>query len=137
MKYVLNCSVALKWALPEADSPRAASLRDAGHDLHAPDIFPVEIGNALSKLSRQRRISEAIAIAAFTEILSTGIVLHSSADLLPRAFELSLDTRCSLYDALYVALAELEQCQVVTADELLVRNLNLHLLALLDTVGES
>jgi predicted nucleic acid-binding protein len=63
MKYVLDSSVALKWVLAEVDADKAVRLRDenrAGiHELIAPDIFPVELGHALARAERQRRISVA------------------------------------------------------------------------------
>jgi predicted nucleic acid-binding protein len=37
--------------------------------------------------------------------------------------DISIATRHAVYDCVYVALAELEQCELVTADDLLVRNL--------------
>jgi predicted nucleic acid-binding protein len=47
MIYVLDANVGLKWVLPEADSDKALQLRadfQAGvHELHAPDVFPVEV----------------------------------------------------------------------------------------------
>jgi predicted nucleic acid-binding protein len=46
--------------------------------------------------------------------------LQSSLALLPRAYELSSQMRIGVYDCLYVALAEREQCELVTADQRLV-----------------
>ena len=52
MKYVLDASVALKWVLTEADSPKALALRDdfrkQVHELLAPDLFPIELAHALT-----------------------------------------------------------------------------------------
>lgn len=60
MKLVLDSNVALKTVLPEADSARAiqlvADFRQGLHDLVAPDVFPVEVGHALTRAERQRRI---------------------------------------------------------------------------------
>jgi len=61
MKYVIDSSVALKWVLPEPDSAKAIQLRNdfhhAVHELLAPDVFPIEIGHALTKAERQLRIA--------------------------------------------------------------------------------
>src|SRR5580700_6002820 len=47
MRFVLDASVAVKWVLPEPDSPKALGLRDdvrnKVRDLHAPDTFPIEV----------------------------------------------------------------------------------------------
>ena len=44
-------------------------------------------------------------------------------DLLPRAYAIAWSTATSVYDCLYAALAERQQCQLVTADDKLVKNL--------------
>jgi predicted nucleic acid-binding protein len=125
MKYVLDASVALKWCLSEANVDNALKLRaefETGiHDLAAPDLFPVEIAHALSKASRQRRISDDEAKAHYFNILTTPPRLFPVQRLLDRAFQLSLDLRVPVYDCLYVALAEELNCQLVTADSKAVR----------------
>jgi hypothetical protein len=56
MRYVLDSGVAFKTVVPEADSAKATRLRDdfrAGvHALLAPDIFPGEVGHALTRAER-------------------------------------------------------------------------------------
>jgi|GEM_PF-6708876 len=43
-------------------------------------------------------------------------VLFDSVALLERAFQISLQARIGAYDYLYLALAEDQQCQFLTAD---------------------
>ncbi len=43
--------------------------------------------------------------------------------LLSRAYEISSALRVGVYDCVYVALAEQENCALVTADDKLVKNL--------------
>jgi predicted nucleic acid-binding protein len=50
-------------------------------------------------------------------------VLHSYISLVSRAIDISSQTRSALYDCLYVGLAEREGCQMVTAADKLLRNL--------------
>ena len=49
--------------------------------------------------------------------------MHPYEPLMGRAVDLSSQTRSAFYDCLYVALAEREGCELVTADDKLVRNL--------------
>ena len=127
MRVVLDASVELKWVLIEPNVDKALELRQEFqigiHEFLAPDIFSIEIAHALSKAHRQRKLSEEQANVHLADILSTLPQLHSSVSLLPRAFELSLQTRASLYDCLYLSLSERERCSVLTADERLVNNL--------------
>jgi predicted nucleic acid-binding protein len=127
MKYVLDSSVAVKWRLPEVHSDKAQRLRDAYqqavHELIAPDIFPAEVAHALTRAERQLRISVGDALALWTDIMNSGPQLLLTYPLYPRAIAISSNARIGVYDCLYVALAEREGCQLVTADTRLVSNL--------------
>ena len=125
MKYVLDSSVALKWVLPEPDSPQANRLREdfsnSVHELIAPDVFPVETAHALTRAERQRRLPVGDSLVLLADILSTCPRLHSYLSLLDRAAEISSHARIGVYDCLYIALAEQESCELVTADDRLTR----------------
>ncbi|MFN0055760.1 MAG: type II toxin-antitoxin system VapC family toxin [Planctomycetales bacterium] len=121
MKYVLDASIAIKWFLPEPDSDQAVSLRDAFHnqihELIAPDTLPVEVAHALTRAERKNILSQGAALGKVADLLSTGPVLHPYLPLLSRAVELSSQVRIGVFDCCYIALAEREQCQVVTDDQ--------------------
>jgi predicted nucleic acid-binding protein len=125
MKYVLDSSVALKIALPEPDSGKAIQLRDdfrAGiHELLAPDVFPVEVAHALTRAERQQRILPLTAWGLWQKIMADCPALSPASPLTPRAIGLSSQFRIGVYDCLYVALAEREGCELVTADQRLVK----------------
>lgn len=127
MKYVIDTSVGFKWAVREIDSDKAIRLRDdfnnAIHELLAPDLFQTEIANALAAAERSGRISPAEAALFFFDVLNNSPVLQPAILLLPRAIDMCLKTKQSVYDCLYVALAEKETCDFITADDKLVRNL--------------
>lgn len=127
MRYVLDSSVALKWVLAEAESAKAIRLRDEYrngiHQLLAPDIFASEIANGLVSAERQRRIRAGEAAIFLNDVLSAAPVLHNSSPLLIRAMEIALSTKKAVYDCLYLALAEAEGCEFVTADYQFARGL--------------
>jgi predicted nucleic acid-binding protein len=59
-----------------------------------------------------------------SDVLSTPPILFPSyPDLISRAFAIASQFRIGVYDCLYVALAERERCDLVTADDRLVKNL--------------
>src|SRR5262249_11248578 len=93
------------------------------HELIAPSIFPAEAASGLTKAERQKLIPVGDARALLAQILLSSPALHAYGRLLYRATDLSSGTRSGLYDCLYVALAEREHCELVTADDKLVRNL--------------
>jgi predicted nucleic acid-binding protein len=125
MKYVIDSSVAFKWEVPEPHSDKALQLRNdyenGVNDLFAPDIFPIEIGHALTRAERQKRIPVGAAVSLVADVLQTLPDLHDSLPFLLRAADISSNARIGMYDCVYVALAEREQCELVTADDKLVR----------------
>src|SRR5688572_30358091 len=124
MKYVVDSSAALKWVLPEIDSDKAIRLRDEYrnglHDLLAVDIFPAEAGNGLLVAERMGRIPSFANQLA--DVLTTCPRLQPTIPLIPTATTVISKVRVSLYDALYIALAEVENCEMVTGDKRLVNN---------------
>ena len=126
MKYVLDASVALKWLLPESDSLKAKELRDDYlnniHELLAPEVFLVEVAHALTRAERRLVLQPSEAANLFAQLLQTKPAIRPTFTLLPRAIELSSQFRIGVYDCLYVALAEQEQCELITADARLARH---------------
>ena len=130
MKAVLDSSVALQTVLPEGDTPKAIRLiedyRKGTHELLAPDIFPLEALNGLAKAERQNRIPAGSGYALWQTILADAPIFHPHFSLFPRAYAIAITTKVAIYDCLYVALAERENCEMVTADAKLVAGLKVH-----------
>jgi predicted nucleic acid-binding protein len=127
MKFVLDSSVGFKWHVREIDSDKALRIRDdllkGVTELLAPDVFPVEIVHSISRAERQGRITPAEGAIRMQDMLVMLPNLHGYLPLLPRAYEISSLTRQGVYDCLYVALAEREGCELLTADAKLISNL--------------
>ena len=87
----------------------------------APESFTIECAYSLTKKQRQRLLLGALAL--WDEIMMDGPVLAPIVPLLDRAIDLSITTRHNFYDCLYVALAEREGCELLTADTKLITNL--------------
>ena len=127
MRYILDSSVAFKWVVPEQHSDKALRLRasvQAGVDeLLSPDVFPGELGHAVTRAERQGRITIGEALRLWSEVMMTAQQLVASLPLTHRAIVISSQTRIGVFDCLYVALAERESCELVTADTRLISNL--------------
>lgn len=125
MRYVLDSNVALKWVLPEADDDKAIRIRDEfGRGIHewlSPDVFPVEVAHALAKAERRGDIKQGEGAQKMADVFAYMPALHPYLPLLPRAFTIASQARIGVYDCLYVALAEQEGCELLTADDRLVR----------------
>lgn len=124
MKYALDASIAVKWVLPEPDSSNALALeadyRNQVHELLAPDTFPVEVAHALTKAERRKLLLPGEGATRLAHVLSYPPLLHRYLPLLAKAVDLASQARIGVYDCLYVALARVEQCRVVTADQRLL-----------------
>src|SRR5437660_8705485 len=130
MKYVLDASVAALWVVRSPLMPRALRLRSEYqqriHELIAPSHFPGEIASALTKAERTKLIRRGAADPLIRDVLTTPPILYDTDLLFYRAVDISSQTRSAFYDCLYVALAERERCELVTADTGLVNNLRPH-----------
>ncbi|MBI3821219.1 MAG: type II toxin-antitoxin system VapC family toxin [Planctomycetes bacterium] len=127
MKYVVDSSVAFKWLVPEIDTDKALRLLDdyqnGIHELLSPDILPVETTHALTRAERQGRVTPAQGSQLFIDFMDQVPTLHSYLALLPRAYAISSAMRVGVYDCLYIALAEQEGCELVTADARMINSL--------------
>ncbi len=128
MRYVFDSSVAFKSVVLEQESAKAIRLvedyRLGFHDLVAPDIFPFELAHALTRAERQGRLVVGSAFAHWSKVMTSSPLLIPTLHLLPRAIEIASAARTGVYDCVYLALAEQESCEFVTADTKLVRKLS-------------
>lgn len=124
--YVVDASVALKWILPEVDSPQARWFLDRfekGLDtLIAPDLFLSEVSNALKQRVRRNEITEQEAREAFDAIHDLNLTLLPVSAVARSALGISLQSCETFYDAAYAALAIDRDCILITADEEFHRN---------------
>jgi predicted nucleic acid-binding protein len=127
LKYVLDASVAACWVLRNPLQVKALKLRmeyrQNVQELIAPSHFPGEIASALTKAERQKLIAVGDAQPLIQDILSTPPVFYGIDSLFYRAVEISSQTRTAFYDCLYVALAEQQNCELITADDKLINAL--------------
>ena len=131
---VVDASVAVKWCLParrEELAPQAeellASCRRDEIRFLVPDLFWVELANALWKAARRGEISADNATSAISLVRDLGIATVPSLDLVPQALHLAVRYNRTVYDSLYVALAAQSRTDMVTADERLANALAAHL----------
>ena len=128
--FVLDASIAVKWALPQAREPLMdQALRllkgyaDGEVEFIVPDIFWAELGNVLWRGTRQQRWSRDQAEAVLADIRTRDFQTVPSLLLLPAALAIAFKYDRSVYDCLYVALAVESKTELVTADERLANAL--------------
>mgnify|MGYP001614629008 CR=1 FL=1 len=124
-KKVVDASVVVKWFLDEEGSKEALQLRSehiSGKiSLVVPDLLFLEVLNALRyKGGTQKTLAEANR--ALWDIQFH--IEKNSSFLMEKAAVLALEYNLSLYDALYLALALLYGCPLVTVDSALAKAAN-------------
>ena len=139
--YIVDASVVAKWLLPEPDHHRAKLLIDSPCSLRAPDLIMPEFASILLKrIVRQELTSDEcgeLLQRFLDEYLDIRVRVIPSRLLVHKALQIAREERRSLYDSLYLALAVQARCQLITADEKLVKGikdkqLKKHLIALND-----
>ncbi len=113
---VVDASVAVKWFLREVHAEAAVRILDPNHELIAPDLIWAEFGNVLWKRRRRGEITLATARAILLDFKRYPIATMPVAPLVEAALEIADGLRQSVYDSLYLALAERRECRLVTAD---------------------
>ncbi|HLQ24703.1 MAG TPA: type II toxin-antitoxin system VapC family toxin [Acidiferrobacterales bacterium] len=116
-RYVVDASVAIKWFVPEVHAEAAARLLEGDNQLLAPDLLFPEFGNILWKKARlgEIRVSEAREILRALEAVP--LQVHTTQPLIESAFEIAYGLERSVYDSVYLSLAVINECRMITADK--------------------
>ena len=132
--FVLDASVALKWAIPSAQEPLTDEavhlLRryvSSEIDFIVPDLFWAEMGNVLWNGARRGRWNRSDAESGVAEMAGRDFVTVRSLVLMPEALRIAFAYDRSVYDCLHVALAVQSKTEMITADEQLANALAAYL----------
>ncbi len=128
--YVVDASVLVKWFLyqQEADRDRALALRDlhiSGRStIYVPQLALLEVLNAVRFSPKAKEEDGETALEALHDLhLETK---PPEVDLLRKANAIAWAYKITIYDAIYVALAEQVGFPFITADEVMVKKLKGH-----------
>ncbi len=128
--YVVDASVLVKWFLheKEADRDRALALRDlhiSGRSkIHVPQLALLEVLNAIRFSPKAGEEDGGTALESLHDLHLE--VRPGDVDVLRKANAIAWAYKITIYDALYVALAEQVGYPLITADEVMVKKLKGH-----------
>lgn len=125
---VVDASFAIKWLFEEEHSAAADAIAAALLRRNEPIIAPTLLASEVANNLRQRRRRGALTIedarGRLARFFSYRVQLLAPDELYERALILADEHNLNaVYDAHYVALAELEGCALWTADQRLIRSL--------------
>jgi predicted nucleic acid-binding protein len=117
---VLDASAVVELLLDTVAGRRVGVLiADAGMGLHVPHLLDAEAVSALRRLAREGIVEDEEAASAIDDLLALDLQRHSHEGLLERVW--TLRKNLTVYDAMYVALAEALDATLVTCDGRLAR----------------
>ena len=116
MRFVLDASVAIAWAMRDEDHPIAdlAFLEIQSDSGIVPGIFWYEVWNILVVNERRNRISPVDSAQFIHDLEQFSIVLDASSG--SHLMDISRKYKLSVYDAAYLALAIREHLPLATLD---------------------
>jgi len=121
---VVDSSVAIKWFVLEEHSDAACRWQNGNHDFHVPEVFlDIEVANIVWKKLQRNLLTVGQANQIVSELPLLPFTRHHEASLLQSAFDIAVAHRRSVYDSLYLALAERLDGQMLTADQRLINAL--------------
>ncbi len=126
--YVVDASVVVKWFMEEEDRDRALGLRElhtSGRSaLFVTELTFLEILNAIRYAPKAKEEDGAEAVYVLEnlhlQVKSTDFALLCKANAIAWAYKITI------YDALYVALAEQLGYPLITSDDTMVKKLKGH-----------
>ena len=123
MAFVLDCSLTMAWMFPDEATEATDRLREALLDTRAfvPALWPVETANALLVATRRGRIGQGEwpEIRAYLDALPIEVDPVSGFRTWGAAFDLANAHGISVYDAMYLELAERMRMPLATLDRAL------------------
>lgn len=118
--FIIDASVGVKWFFREPGSEQSLQfLRRFNRNeirLVVPEIFYLEVASACWKSIRRREVPFEVGIANLDDLLDLSLETYSDRELSDVALENALRFGVSVYDAIYLSLAEVYAAPFFTAD---------------------
>jgi len=121
---VVDASVAVQWLLPELNTAEALQVLRTVPHLTAPELIYPEVANALWKRAQRGELTYQQGEQLIDVFLSIQLETYPIATLTPTAWHVAADFGVTVYDALYLTLAEMLHAPLITADHRLLAQIS-------------
>jgi predicted nucleic acid-binding protein len=105
----------MKWFVPEVLTEEAIQLLQPENALIAPDLLVPETCNTLWKKVNRKELEVDNAAQCIFDLARMPIALYPSMHLAEQALRIAAREGVTVYDSLYLALALVLDCDMVTA----------------------
>lgn len=123
--YVVDTSVAVKWVFEEKGSENAALFLEEFEQkkiqIIVPEFFYCELASACLNKFLRKLATFGEADERLARVADLPLTTYPDRELADVAFENAVRLNISVYDALYLALAEIYVAPLVTADGALLK----------------
>jgi predicted nucleic acid-binding protein len=120
---VLDASVALSWCFADEAAEISAAALDAVAERGAvvPPLWRIEVANALTSALRRKRIDAAFRAASLADLAALPVAIDAEGDshVWSTTLRLADQHRLTVYDAIYLELAQRRRLPLATLDEAL------------------
>jgi predicted nucleic acid-binding protein len=107
--------------LPDGFSEFLRSVERGFNTAIAPEFLLAEVANVINKKRKSKELDENESNRLLTDILSVPIRHFPHQPLIMRAFELARDYNLTVYDTLFLALAEDHGAIIFSADQKMLK----------------
>ncbi len=126
MSFVIDTSALLRLFIPDGPIPDGmeSALREAERGntaLLAPELIIAEAAQVLLKKNKMGVLTQKEMGELLDCITSLPIRLFKHKPIIQHSVELALEHKLTVYDALFLALADGKKSSLITADRLLLR----------------
>lgn len=120
-RIAVDASLAVKWVLPESNSPQALTLYrtwiEQRREILAPSLLLFEVSNAIWKACRRGELAWAMGRWALQTFLRIRFTFLNPPQLLEEAWDMAQAYKLPTPDdGVYLALAKLEGCELWSGD---------------------
>jgi len=122
MIWVVDTSALIRLYIPDGPTPqnleRAVLSAERCEDiLFAPELLLAEVGQTIIRKRHDGLLSHEDVRALLEHIQSLPLRLVPHGEIISRACKMSFDLKLTVYDALFLALAEQHDGTLITADQ--------------------
>jgi predicted nucleic acid-binding protein len=124
-QYIIDASVGVKWFLQDEFSEKADYFLKIAEQVKGsiivPEFFFFEIANVCRQKVKKKSLDARSAFEELDRVMKLSLSWRRDSELIDVALENALFYNITVYDSLYISLAETYLAPLITADQKLIQ----------------